>query len=129
MYPFIGELLSNSGRSKCMVIIGYALGLGILTSTGIGWVVHRFDFRVQITEEYSIQPWRWQMILAMLPACAATIIYYCLPESPVFLSHTGENEKVMQVLRSIHKRNRKGVDKFPLESMQLEVAEKHSRKM
>lgn len=128
MYPFIGELLTNSSRSKFMLVVGYALGLGILCSTGFGWIVHRFDIRVTLGQ-FEIQPWRWHMIFALLPASLATLIYCFLPESPVYLSHMGDNAKVMKVLRSIHEKNGNGLEKFPLQSTQLEVVKTQSRKM
>lgn len=130
MYPFIGELLTTEHRSKFMMFIGYAMGLGMLYSTGVSWTVQRFDLTVNVLEDYAIQRWRWHMIFAILPATLATLIYSSLlPETPAFLIHIGEDEKAMRVLHWIYRQNGNEGSKFPIKDLEKETRPEQSKKL
>lgn len=117
MYPYLAELLKSTTRSKLMVLIGYAMGLGIVFSTGVGWTLQRFNVHVVLSDNYILHPWRIQMIIALVPGIIAAVIYYYLPESPKFLVATGNTEKAVNVLKDIYRSNAQSVDGFPIRSL------------
>lgn len=100
-----------------MVLIGYAMGLGIVFSTGVGWTLQRFNVHVVLTDNYILHPWRIQMMIALVPGIIAAVIYYYLPESPKFLVATGNSEKAVNVLKDIYRNNGQSVDGFPIRSL------------
>lgn len=115
MYPYLAELLTSTTRSKLMVLLGYSLGLGIVYSSVVGWTLQRFNVQVLIAENYTLHPWRMQMIIALLPGIVAGIIFFYLPESPKFLVATGKNEKAVVVLKGIYTGNGKSAHDFPIQ--------------
>lgn len=116
MYPYIGEILVSQTRSKLMTLIGFAMGLGMIYSTGIGWLLQRLDVKVDIAGYYILFPWRIQMILAVIPGFVAVLLYYSLPESPKFISSTQKEQNVLRVLKEIHLKNGNFND-FPIQTM------------
>lgn len=117
MYPYLAELLKSTTRSKLMVLIGYAMGLGIIFSTGVGWTLQRFNVHVVITDNYILHTWRIQMIIALVPGIVAAVIYYYLPESPKFLVATGNTDQAVKVLKDIYRSNGQSVDDFLIQSL------------
>lgn len=122
MYPYVGELLTTTTRSKLMALIGFAIGMGIMYSTGVGWALQRYNVHLDITDNYTLHPWRIQMILALIPAALAGFICYCLPESPKYLVSIGRTDKAMAVLNRIHVSNGKSPDDFPIKALKEEMS-------
>lgn len=50
MYPYLGELLTNPTRSKLMIQIGYALGIGMILMSLVGWTLHNYFPVIQLTQ-------------------------------------------------------------------------------
>lgn len=117
MYPYVGELLTTKTRSNVLVIFGFGVGVGMLLTAAIGYLVKEYGVSLSITESYSITPWRIQMLIHLLPGLASFVVYIKLPESPKFLISTGKSDQALQVLKYIHQTNCNGKEAFPIHSL------------
>lgn len=130
MYPFIGELLPKETRSKLMVIFGFAIGLGMLLTAGVGFILQTYMMSLPIINGYIITPWRIQMLVHLIPGGIALFIYCTLPESPKFLMSTGKVDKALEVLENIHQRNCNRKEVFPIKVLTEEhLGTDHSTSM
>lgn len=120
MYPYLGELLTEDKRSKLMILIGYALSIGMFLMSSVGWTLQHYFPRIQITEKHAITPWRIQMIVLLIPGAIAAFLYHRLPESPKFLMTVGETDKAMQVLKRMHKTGPRTHMPFPIGALKEE---------
>lgn len=127
MYPYIGELLTSTTRSKFMTLVGYAMGAGTLYSTAIGWPLQRFQVELRVTEGYTLHPWRIQMICALLPGLVAVLIYDWLPESPKFFVAIGRSDRALKTLQYIHETNGHSGEDLPVRNVLQEVSSSAKR--
>lgn len=120
MYVYAGEMMSNATRSKYMSYIGYSLTIANFLLAGIGYTLHNYGTNIYISEHYSIQTWRQQMIVLCIPGLLGAILFHWLPESPKFLVSKGRTDEALQVLKFIHKINNHGKGAFPIKELKMD---------
>ncbi|NXT63434.1 S22A2 protein, partial [Chaetops frenatus] len=100
-YVLIAEFVGSGYRRAAGIIYQLAFSLGLLVLTALA---------------YALPHWRWLHLAVTLPSFLLLLYYWCLPESPRWLLAQKQNDKAMEVIKHIAKRNRK---KLPLSFQNL----------
>lgn len=128
MFPYVSELLTNKTRSKLMIIIGFANAGAMFLMSGVGWLLAEYGKELVISEDYSIAPWRQQILILGIPGVIATLMFYYLHESPQSLKSRGKDKEALDVLREIHRKNCDGKREFPIAYLAYEEDDDRSEK-
>lgn len=98
-------------------LFGFAAGLGMILGASVGYFLKEHGATILISENYSLSPWRIQMLVLLIPGAIGLFIYTYLPESPKFLMSQGESEKAIEALRAIHQTNCNKRENFPIKAL------------
>lgn len=129
MYPYLSEMLPERSRSKLMILIGYALAVGMFVMSAVGWTLLHYFSEIPLTKMHAITPWRTQMIVLLIPGAIGAYLYYILPESPKFLVSIGDTEQAMDVLKRMHEKSPNRLKDFPIGALTVENVHPKSQQM
>ncbi|KAM3956301.1 synaptic vesicle glycoprotein 2A [Aphomia sociella] len=122
VYTFIGEFNSLQHRDKMVAFGSSFVGFGTVVLPAICWLILPLEFStyIQFLDIY-YRPWRLLVVACAVPYMISSVLLLFTPESPKFLSASGQKEKVLDVMKSMYSINhREHKDTFPVESITVE---------
>ncbi|XP_026759665.2 synaptic vesicle glycoprotein 2C-like [Galleria mellonella] len=123
VYTFIGEFNCNQHRDKMVAFGSSFVGIGTVVLPAICWLILPLEFSFYIPFlDIFYRPWRLLVVACAVPYMISSVLLLFTPESPKFLSATGQKDKVLNVVKNIYSVNRRQHKKsFPVESIIVET--------
>ncbi|NXL87891.1 S22A2 protein, partial [Alectura lathami] len=108
IFRLIQGLVSKGGWLTGYVLTAEFVGLGFRRTVGI---IYQVTFTVGLliltAVAYVLPHWRWLQLAVTLPNFFFLLYQWCLPESPRWLITQKQNDKAMEVIKHIAKKNKK----------------------
>uniref|UniRef100_A0A8C3LJA9 Solute carrier family 22 member 2 n=1 Tax=Chrysolophus pictus TaxID=9089 RepID=A0A8C3LJA9_CHRPC len=108
IFRLIQGLVSKGGWLTGYVLTAEFVGLSFRRTVGI---IYQLAFTVGLliltAVAYVLPHWRWLQLAVTLPNFFFLLYHWCLPESPRWLITQKQNDKAMEVIKRIAKRNKK----------------------
>ncbi|XP_059054594.1 uncharacterized protein LOC131848685 [Achroia grisella] len=122
VYTFIGEFNNIRHRDKMVAFGSSFVGIGTVILPAICWLILPLEFSFYIPFlDIFYRPWRLLVVACAVPYMISSVLLLFTPESPKFLSATGQKEKVLEVVKNIYSVNhRQHKETFPVESILVE---------
>ncbi|XP_036621662.1 solute carrier family 22 member 2 [Trichosurus vulpecula] len=127
IFRFIQGLVSKAGWLMGYILITEFVGLKYRKTVGICLqMAYTVGLVILSGVAYALPSWRWLQLTVSLPYFCFLLYYWCLPESPRWLLSQNKEEKAMEIIKHIARKNQKPLPTF-LQS--LKPDEDTSKKM
>ncbi|XP_032516056.2 uncharacterized protein LOC116769137 [Danaus plexippus] len=119
VYTYLGEFTNLRHRDKMVAFGSSFVGIGTVVLPAVSWLILPLEFSYPISFlDISYRPWRLLVVACCIPFMIGTIFLILAPESPKFLSASGNSEAALKVLKRIYSvNNRVPEDTFPVKSL------------
>lgn len=129
IYAYLGEFYADKGRSMAILVMSAWSGLIGAIIPLIGWVLIRQEFSLQITESFTMLPWRFQILVQFVPGIACLLLVKFLPETPKFLVSVHKENEALKTLQWMFVKNTgRPVAEFPVKNLKLPEVEVDNEK-
>ncbi|XP_044527752.1 solute carrier family 22 member 2-like [Gracilinanus agilis] len=113
IFRLIQGLVSKAGWLISYILITEFVGLRYRRTVGICYqMCFTIGLLVLAGVAYALPSWRWLQLAVSLPYFGFLLYYWCLPESPRWLISQNENEKAMEIIKHIARKNQKSLPTF-----------------
>ncbi|KAJ0177588.1 hypothetical protein K1T71_006461 [Dendrolimus kikuchii] len=117
---FLGECIGVEHRSNYLFIMN-SINLGSeLVIFVLAYLIMPLEFNTPIPWlAITYRPWRLYTFACALPLGIGMVMMLHLHESPKFIANKGDEEKALDVLKRIYKRNGGNMEEYPVKSLQI----------
>ncbi|KAM7350063.1 synaptic vesicle glycoprotein 2A-like [Cochliomyia hominivorax] len=106
IYAYLGEFHTQKHRSRAIMGAAVIFGFGAMLMPAIAWLFINQEWRLPL--EFlglTYKPWRLFMIICGIPGLICGLTLFKIPESPKYLLSQGQEEKALEVLKTIYRIN------------------------